>query len=326
MYLGVTDERTTERKRRICAHVKGRSMLNTVDSPVINALSVDVEDYFHVGAFEHVIDIKHWDSYPFRVGDNTRRVLDLFDECEVKGTFFILGWVAERDPELIRQIADRGHEIACHGYGHQLVFKIGPEAFYQDIARSKGLLEDHSGREVCGYRAPSYSVTRESLWALDILIENGFTFDSSIFPIYHDVYGIPNSPRFPYEIEREAGRITEFPITTYPCKVFGKQFDLPFSGGGYFRLLPFPLVDRAMTCVNAGEKQPAVFYFHPWEIDPDQPRIRGAGWKSSFRHYVNLGRTWNKLKALLTSYSFGTVSEVLGRGMTGIEPTNLEEM
>lgn len=300
-------------------------MLDTKRNQVVNALSIDVEDYFHVGAFEHVIKRSQWETYPLRVGENTRRVLDLFDEFEVKGTFFILGWVAERDPDLVRRIADAGHEVACHGYGHQLVFKIGPEAFKEDIARSKGILEDICGKQVCGYRAPSYSITADSLWALDILIGQGFEYDSSIFPIYHDVYGIPGSPRFPYKVKRSSGSITEFPITTYPYSLLGKKIDLPFSGGGYFRLLPYPLVDRGMTSVNENEKKPVVFYFHPWEIDPDQPRVHGAGWKSSFRHYVNLGRTWNKLKALLSSYKFAPVGEVLGQSVDEFSAVALED-
>ncbi|QGY39174.1 DUF3473 domain-containing protein [Pseudodesulfovibrio cashew] len=280
-------------------------------SPVINAISVDVEDFYQVSAFERVINPKDWDSYPFRVADNTRRILDLFAMYGVKGTFFVLGWVAERDPELVRRIVADGHELACHGYGHQLVYAIGPDAFREDITRSKKLLEDTAGVGVSGYRAPSYSITERSMWALDILIEVGFSYDSSVFPIYHDVYGIPNSPRFPYRIDREAGGLDEFPITTYPFRFMGKKLDLPFSGGGYFRLLPFPLIDRAMGRLNNEEGRPAVVYFHPWEIDPEQPRVCGAGLKSRFRHYVNLGRTWGKLQKLIRKYRFAPLETVL---------------
>jgi polysaccharide deacetylase family protein (PEP-CTERM system associated) len=279
--------------------------------PQVNAMSVDVEDYYQVGAFKNVIDPADWDSYPFRAGDNTRRVLDLFDEFGVKSTFFSLGWIAERDPDLIRKIVDAGHELACHGYGHQLVFEIGPEAFREDIHRAKGMLEDIAGVAVHGYRAPSYSVTHKSMWAWDILIDEGFTYDSSVFPIYHDVYGIPNSPRFPYLVEREKGSIKEFPITTYPFRFLGRKLDLPFSGGGYFRLLPFGLIDRALHRINSGDGMPGVVYFHPWEIDPGQPRISGAGLKSRFRHYVNLSRTWGKLHKLLGKYRFAPVKDVL---------------
>ena len=279
--------------------------------PLVNAMTVDVEDYYQVGAFKNVIDPADWDSYPFRAGDNTRRVLDLFGESGVKSTFFTLGWVAERDPDLIRRIVDAGHELACHGYGHQLVFEIGEKVFREDVHRAKGMLEDIAGVAVQGYRAPSYSVTHKSLWAYDVLIDEGFTYDSSVFPIYHDVYGIPHSPRFPYIVGRDRGTIAEFPITTYPFRFLGKKLDLPFSGGGYFRLLPFPIIDRALRRINSGDGMPGVVYFHPWEIDPGQPRISGAGLKSRFRHYVNLSRTWGKLHKLLGKYRFAPVKDVL---------------
>ena len=222
---------------------------------LVNAMSVDVEDYYQVGAFKNVIDPADWDSYPFRAGDNTRRVLDLFDEFGVKSTFFTLGWVAERDPDLIRKIVDAGHELACHGYGHQLVFEIGPEAFKEDIHRAKGMLEDIAGVAVHGYRAPSYSVTHKSLWAYDILIDAGFTYDSSVFPIYHDVYGIPGSPRFPYIVQRENGSIREFPITTYPFRFLGKKLDLPF-----FRRRLFPAAPISYDRQGPAPHQPGRRY------------------------------------------------------------------
>ncbi|GAB7024026.1 XrtA system polysaccharide deacetylase [Salidesulfovibrio brasiliensis] len=278
---------------------------------MINALSVDVEDYYHVSAFENVIDRADWDHYPSRVADNTRRVLDLFDMHEVTGTFFVLGWVAEREPQLVRDIVDRGHELACHGYWHQLIYVIGPERFREDVICAKKLLEDVSGKAVNGYRAPSYSITAESLWALDILVEAGFTYDSSIFPIHHDRYGIPGSQRFPHIIDRPMGGISEFPITTYPLQALGRRLDLPVSGGGYFRLLPYGLVDRALRHVNEREGQPAVVYFHPWEIDPGQPRIKGCGLKSRFRHYVNLDSTYGKLERLLSGHEFAPLGTVL---------------
>jgi polysaccharide deacetylase family protein (PEP-CTERM system associated) len=277
-----------------------------------NALTVDVEDYFQVTAFESVIKPSDWGQYPYRVGDNTRRILDLFDRYTVKGTFFVLGWVAERDPDLIRQIRSRGHEIACHGYGHQLIYRIGPEAFRRDVRRSKSVIEEITGEVVCGYRAPSYSITSASLWALDILIEEGFTYDSSIFPIMHDIYGIPDAPRFPHNIQRSCGSIREFPISTVQVKGGRRSWRFPVGGGGYLRLLPASLFCRAFNRINRREEQPAVLYFHPWEIDPDQPRI-SSGLRSHFRHYLNLDRMEQKLCTLLSSLRFAPMTEVLAR-------------
>ena len=281
--------------------------------PVVlrNALTVDVEDYFQVTAFEKVIDPASWDSYPLRVADNTTRILDLFDRFAVKGTFFVLGWVAQREPDLVREIQRRGHEIACHGYGHQLIYRIGPEAFRLDLRRAKALLEDITGEAVHGYRAPSYSITARSLWALDILIEEGFSYDSSIFPIMHDIYGMPDAPRFPYTVRREGGSIEEFPLSTLPLQFAGCNYQLPIAGGGYLRLLPVALIKWGIQRINTREQKPAVLYLHPWEIDPGQPRIK-AGWKSSFRHYNNLSRTEAKLRYLLKGLSYGTMEQVLG--------------
>lgn len=275
-----------------------------------NALTVDIEDYFHVTAFERHVSRDNWDSYPLRVVDNTRRVLHLFDEFNVKATFFILGWVAERAPDLVQEIARRGHEIACHGYGHELVFRIGPEKFRHDVRRAKNILENITGKPVFGYRAPSYSITGESLWALDILIEEGFTYDSSIFPVAHDIYGIPGAQRFPHCMKRQSGEIVEFPMTTLPIRMLGREFRLPIAGGGYLRLLPTSVIDYGIRRINAEERQPAVLYFHPWEIDPGQPRIR-AGFKSRFRHYLNLHRTEGKLRNLLDGLGFCPMEQVL---------------
>lgn len=282
-----------------------------MNETVANALTVDVEDYFQVSAFEHCIDRADWDSMELRVENNVARILDLFDEFGAKGTFFTLGWIAERAPGLVHRIADRGHEIACHGYGHQLVYDIGPDKFREDIRRAKAILEDQSGTPVVGYRAPSYSIVDRSLWALDILIEEGFTFDSSIFPIYHDRYGIPDAPRFPYDIERQAGTIREFPLTTKFFSVFGREMNIPVAGGGYLRLFPVSLIKRALESLNR-DGNPIVLYFHPWEIDPGQPRIPNTGWKSRFRHYVNLDKTESKLRTLLSAMAFAPMSEVLG--------------
>jgi len=277
---------------------------------MFNALTIDVEDYFQVNAFSRHIRTDEWDNYPLRVEDNTRRILGMLDEFDIKATFFVLGWIAERVPRLIREIQGKGHEIACHGYGHQLVYHIGPDAFRMDIRRAKRILEDICGIRVLGYRAPSYSITKQSLWAFDILIEEGFSYDSSVFPVYHDTYGIPDAPRFPYMIERNSGCLSEFPLTTYPVCCGGMEYRLPIAGGGYLRLLPAELIRRAITRINRREQRPAVLYFHPWEIDPHQPRIK-AGLKSRFRHYLNLHRTEGKLRHLFSGLKFGTMMEAI---------------
>lgn len=275
-----------------------------------NALTIDVEDYFHVTAFERHIDPDDWDTYPLRVEGNTLRILDMLDEFAFRATFFVLGWVAERRPALVREIQRRGHEIACHGYGHQLIYRLTPQQFRQDVSKAKAILEDICGERVHGYRAPSYSITARSLWALDILVEEGFTYDSSIFPIVHDIYGIPGGKRFPHNISTHAGGIREFPISTYPLKVAGWQSRLPIAGGGYLRLFPAALVMHAIQAINTKERQPVIVYFHPWEIDPQQPRIK-AGVKSSFRHYLNLERMEQKIRHLLDNFHFSPVMEIL---------------
>jgi len=246
-----------------------------------------------------------------RVDGNTRRILELLDSFSIKATFFILGWVAERCPVLVREIHRRGHEIACHGYGHELVYRIGRERFRDDIRRAKMILEDITGELIIGYRAPSYSITRQSLWALDILAEEGFRYDSSIFPVHHDIYGIPAAPRFPHDIRTEAGSIREFPISTFPLKVGSWRSNVPIAGGGYLRLIPAPLVRKAIHYINTSERQPSVVYFHPWEIDPDQPRIR-AGLKSCFRHYLHLERMEAKIKYLLNTLRFSAIRDIGG--------------
>jgi polysaccharide deacetylase family protein (PEP-CTERM system associated) len=282
---------------------------------MINALTIDVEDYFQVTAFEGVVDRQDWAVYPSRVENNTRRVLDLLDEYSIKATFFVLGWVAERFPDIVLDIAKRGHEVACHGYGHELVYTLEPEAFRADVRRSKAFLEQLTGTPVLGYRAPSYSITQKSLWALDILIEEGFAYDSSIFPIIHDNYGIPGAERFSYTITRPAGSILEFPLTTLNLNMLGRKIALPIAGGGYLRLLPAGVIQWGMRRINQIEQQPTVLYFHPWEIDADQPRIR-ASLKSRFRHYLNLDTTEDKLRTLFRGLEFGTMSRVLGMNGT----------
>lgn len=277
---------------------------------MINALTIDVEDYFQVTAFEGVVDRQDWAIYPSRVENNTRRVLDLLDEFHIKATFFVLGWVAERFPDIVLDIAKRGHEVACHGYGHELVYTLGPEAFRADVQKSKAILEHLTGVPLLGYRAPSYSITEKSLWALDILIEEGFVYDSSIFPIIHDNYGIPGGERFSHTLTRPAGSILEFPLTTLNLNLPGRKIALPIAGGGYLRLLPAGVIQWGMHRINQIEQQPTVLYFHPWEIDPDQPRIK-ASLKSRFRHYVNLDTTEDKLRILFKGLEFGTMSRVL---------------
>jgi polysaccharide deacetylase family protein (PEP-CTERM system associated) len=280
------------------------------EAPLCNALTIDVEDYFQVNAFRHVIDPDQWDSFPLRVVDNTMRVLEWLAAWEGRGTFFILGWVADRAPALVREIAAGGHEIACHGYGHQLIYQIGPQRFREDVRRAKGRLEELCGIPVVGYRAPSYSITKQSLWALDILIEEGFTYDSSIFPVHHDVYGLPEAERFPHRLQRPSGSLLEFPISTLALGMGRRQIHLPVGGGGYLRLFPAPLLRRAFEHINRREGQPGVLYFHPWEIDPGQPHI-DAGFKSNFRHYLHLDRTLDKLTYLARHLAFAPMGEIL---------------
>jgi len=271
-------------------------------SQVVNAMSVDVEDYYHVTAFANSLSRSSWESQETRVERNTHVLLDLFARCNVRATFFALGWVAERVPGLIKELHRAGHEIACHGFSHELVYKQTPEVFRQETVRSKSLLEDLTGAKVRGYRAATYSITSRSLWALDILADLGFEYDSSVFPVRHDLYGIPGASRHPFRVA--AGRVLEVPLTT--VKVLGQQ--LPCAGGGYFRLLPYGAFRWALRRVNA-EGLPAVFYLHPWEIDPGQPRI-DAPWRSRFRHYTNLHRTAGRLSQLLGDFRWASMDEV----------------
>lgn len=271
-----------------------------------NALTVDVEDYFHVSAFAQAIDRRDWDKWPLRVEKNTHRLLDLFDEYQVKATFFVLGWVAERQPGLVREIAVRGHEIACHGFSHQLVYNQSPEVFREETGHSKSLLEDIAQSPVRGYRAASYSITARSLWALDILAETGFEYDSSIFPIRHDRYGIPGAEEKPHQLMTPEGRtLIEFPLST--AKML--NYRVPVAGGGYFRLYPYAVTRAGLRQINR-RQQPFIFYLHPWEIDPEQPRI-SASWLSRFRHYNNLNKCESRLRNLLSDFSFDTAVKVL---------------
>ena len=271
-----------------------------------NALTVDVEDYFQVSAFAKKINQNDWDKYPLRVEKNTQRLMDMFDEAQVKATFFILGWVADKNRMLINEIAERGHEVACHGYSHQLIYNQTPEVFREETIRSKSLLEDIVQAPVRGYRAASYSITRDSLWALDILAEAGFEYDSSIFPVRHDRYGIPDANEIPHTLKTPQGHsIVEFPLST--AKIF--NYKLPIAGGGYFRLYPYALTRAGLRQVNS-RNQPFIFYLHPWEIDPDQPKVE-AGWLSRFRHYNNLEKCELRLQRLMQDFQFTTASQVL---------------
>lgn len=280
-----------------------------MNNNITHAMTVDVEDYYQVAAFFDVVKPEEWENWPSRVEANTDRLLQLFDDKGLKVTFFILGWVAQRHPELVKRIHAQGHEIASHGYSHQFIYRQTQDVFREETQRSKQILEDLSGTPITGYRAASYSITRQSLWALDILAELGFTWDSSIFPTRHDNYGIPGSPEEPYKIITNSGaELLEFPLTT--AKVFGQA--VPAAGGGYFRQYPYALSRWLFERASDGGTKPQIFYLHPWEIDPDQPRIPDASWFSRFRHYTNLHRCLPRLERMIEDFRFGTISESLG--------------
>ena len=283
---------------------------------VRNAFTVDVEDYFHVSAFEGRILPEEWERWPQRVAGNTARLLDLLAEAGVRGTFFVLGWVAERHPGLVRRIAEAGHEVASHGHAHRRVSTMDPQAFRADVLRAKAALEDAAGVAVWGYRAPSYSIGPDNLWALEVLQETGHRYSSSIYPIRHDLYGWPDGPRFPWRPLGEEG-LLEIPITTLEWR--GRR--LPCGGGGWFRLFPYVLYRGALRRVNRRDRRPAVFYCHPWELDPDQPRPRGLDARTRFRHYLNLERTEGRLRRLLRDFAWGRMDRIfLGaeQGAAGI--------
>lgn len=273
-----------------------------------HALTIDVEDYFQVSAFAPNIRFDEWPNWPLRVERNTDALLELFDQKGKKGTFFVLGWVAERCPELIRRIAKQGHEIASHGMTHQLVYEQKPEVFKEETISSKKLIEDIVGQQVKGYRAASYSVTPRSLWALETLIDAGFEYDSSIFPVHHDRYGMPGAPLNIHTAQTDGDKaITEFPLTS--ASFLGRR--LPVAGGGYFRIYPYPFTKIMLGRAAREIDQPFIFYLHPWEIDPEQPRIPGASKLSRFRHYTNLSRCHGRLSKLLDDFDFTTVEAVI---------------
>ena len=277
--------------------------------PLANALTVDVEDYFHVAALASVISQESWSAREYRVESNTERLLGLLADRGVQGTFFVLGWVAERSPGLLRRIAQGGHEIACHGYSHQLVYRQSPTEFREETLRAKALLEEAIGQPVLGYRAASFSITRASLWALDVLIDLGFEYDSSIFPIRHDRYGIPDASPDLGPVSAPTGRcITEFPMNA--ATFLGMK--VPISGGGYFRIFPYWVTKAGLRQINRAGRS-FMFYLHPWEIDPGQPRVR-VGALSRFRHYTNLARCEQRLGTLLDDFSFAPAVRILRDG------------
>lgn len=275
---------------------------------IVNAMTVDVEDYFQVEAFARVVPRAAWDEFACRVEANTDRILEQFARAGVHGTFFTLGWVAERYPALVRRIVTAGHELASHGYGHARVDSLTAATFRADIARAKGLLEDIGGVPVVGYRAPTFSIGARTPWAYDMLAREGHRYSSSVYPIRHDLYGAPDAPRHPSRTPD--GAMWEIPMTT--LRVAGQWWggtNLPCSGGGYFRLLPYAVFRRGLAAFNRAEQLPGMFYFHPWEVDPGQPRIDGAGRLSRFRHYLNLARTAPRLDRLLVDFAWGRVDQ-----------------
>ncbi len=271
--------------------------------PITTALTIDVEDYFQVSALAPYIPRDQWDSRECRVERNVDRILQMLDERQTRATFFTLGWIAERYPHLVRRIVDGGHEVASHGYGHERASDLNAADFSADVGRAKKMLEDISGHEVKGYRAPSFSIGASNLWAFDCLELAGYRYSSSIYPIRHDHYGMPDAPRFAHRVR---SGLLELPVTT--ARFFNRNW--PASGGGYFRLLPYPLSRWLLQKVNELDQQAAIFYFHPWEIDAGQPRIPGISAKTRFRHYVNLQHTEGRLRRLLADFKWGRMDEV----------------
>lgn len=270
---------------------------------ITNAFTIDVEDYFQVSAFSSYIDRSDWDFHECRIENNINTILNMLELSGTKATFFTLGWIAERYPQLVKRIVQDGHELASHGYGHQRAFELSEREFLSDVQVSKRILEDISGVQVKGYRAPSFSISKNNLWAFDCLLDSGYKYSSSVYPIKHDHYGMPESPRFAYSVRNG---LIEIPVTT--LRLFGKNF--PSSGGGYFRLLPYFLSKLMIDKVLSTDRQPAIFYFHPWEIDTNQPVIFGIDIKTRFRHYVNIKRMHGKVGRLLLDYKWDRVDKV----------------
>lgn len=270
---------------------------------ISNALTIDVEDYFQVSAFSNIINKKNWDEKECRIEKNIDNIISILDLKKIKATFFTLGWIAERYPSMIKKILMEGHELASHGYAHEKVSEISKSDFYQDVTRAKGILEDIGGKQINGYRAPSFSIAEKNFWAMEILSETGHRYSSSIYPVKHDHYGSPNAPRFPYKVFSE---LLEVPPTT--VKLFGRNF--PASGGGYFRLLPYSISKKMLDHVNSSENKPVVFYFHPWEIDSHQPRISNLSIKTRFRHYKNIEKMEEKIKKLVEDFHWDRMDNI----------------
>jgi polysaccharide deacetylase family protein (PEP-CTERM system associated) len=279
-----------------------------------NALTVDLEDYFHVSAYAGKVRLEEWDSYPSRVAANTDRLLGLLAEHNCLATFFVLGWVAEKKPEVVARVAAAGHEIACHSLLHRRIFDLTPQEFREDTRRAKAVIEDATGKQVVGYRAPSFSVVKKSLWALEILAEEGFQYDSSIFPVEHPSYGIPDAPRTPYWIDTASGRILEFPMPTLSVG----SMRSPIGGGAYLRLLPYSYTRWSIRHLNDRENFPVCVYIHPWELDPAQPRM-GGNLSARARHYFGLRGTEAKLRKLVRDVEFCTLAAVIAQ-LSPIEP------
>ncbi|MET0106808.1 MAG: XrtA system polysaccharide deacetylase [Sedimenticola sp.] len=269
-----------------------------------NAMTIDVEDYFQVSAFEKHIDRSSWGAIPTRVEANMERIFAMLDEHGIKATFFMLGCLAQQYPQIARNITGNGHELASHGWEHIRVTNQGKMDFLQDVSRTKALLEDIGGEPVQGYRAASYSISKNNLWALDVLAEAGYKYSSSIVPIRHDLYGIPDAPRFAFPAAQ--GKLLEVPVTTL---ALGSR-NIPCGGGGWFRLFPYQFSRWALNSVNEKDGQPCIFYFHPWEIDPDQPKQQGIGFKTRFRHYLNLTRMESRLRRLFSDFSWGRMDRI----------------
>ncbi len=272
---------------------------------MIHGISFDIEEHFQVAAFDSVARRRHWETQESRVDRNTEVILDVLDQRGIKATMFVLGWVAERNKTLVKRIVDAGHELASHGYGHELITAQQPNTFREDVRRAKSILEDIGGKPVLGYRAPTFSITKETEWALPILVEEGYRYDSSIVPIVHDYYGIPGAQSTIHTRNTKSGSIVEVPPST--CKLAG--YTLPIAGGGYFRLFPYPILKKLLRRVE-GQGQPLIMYLHPWELDPGQPRMRGSV-LSQFRHYLNLDKVHGRLTQLLKDFSFGPIQALL---------------
>lgn len=269
-------------------------------------MTFDVEDYFHVGAFSDRVKKGDWEKYPSRVEANTARSIALLEDAGYKGTFFVLGWVAEHFPHLVKRIAAGGHEIACHSSEHRRVYQMTPKEFYEDTVRAKRAIEDATGAPVRGYRAPSFSITANSLWAFEILVEAGFTYDSSIFPVRHPNYGMPRLPRIPFLVQTQSGSLVEFPM---PTLAVGSRRS-PFAGGAYLRLLPYSFTRWGIHFLNEAEQQPVCIYAHPWELDPEQPRL-SVSLTAKLRHYIGLRTMETKLRMLLRDFEFGALESLL---------------